>query len=272
MIDPQFKLAAGILCFIALISPLSSGARGRLERRDTNVNFTSMPQCSWLVCSPLLSSLLDCGQGAQITVDCFCKKTNPLICAWTVNWDCWNRTEDWYDTQCPGKPPVNLSEIPSCARSCFDGANVCMEQTHNCVCSQPRPDCNSATTTCASDEVGLYDAWYKKTCKSNLTELSMSVSTLLPTRAPTGAPTGSSSGAPITPTLVPKESLSKGATAGIAVGAIAGTFALGAFMFFVWKRKDHSPSGNGMVYYPDQKVRPDLTPSVVPPVPLVEAP
>ncbi|KAG0129199.1 hypothetical protein HOY82DRAFT_564700 [Tuber indicum] len=266
MIDPQFRLATGILCFIALISPLSSGAGGRFQRRDANVNFTSMPQCSWTVCSPLLSSLLDCGQG--ITVDCFCRRPNPLICAWTVNWDCWNRTEDWYDTQCPGRPPVNLSEIPSCARSCFDKGNVCMEQTYNCVCSQPRPDCNSATTTCGSDEVGLYDAWYRNTCKSNLTALPTSASN----PHPTGPSTSSAAGTPTPPPPFPDESLSKGATAGIAVGVIAGTFALGVFLFIIWKWKFQKPGGNGVVHNPDPKARSYPTPSMAQPVPLVEAP
>ncbi|KAG0129201.1 hypothetical protein HOY82DRAFT_488432, partial [Tuber indicum] len=243
IMDPQFKLAVGILCFIGLISSLASGSEA-----DVEINFDSMPRCSWEACAPVIH-LLECGQG--ITIDCFCRKPSPLKCAWKESKDCWKRTEDWYDTQCPRKPHINLSEIPGCARGCFDKANVCLKQTYNCVCSQHKPDCsNSTTSKCISDEVGLYDAWYKKTCKSLLPEWPPSVSN----SPPTVSPTRSASGVFTSSTSAPSSrGLSKGAISGVAIGSVAGALALGTFLFFLWKRKSHGSSRHEMEDYSNPK-------------------
>ncbi|KAG0639458.1 hypothetical protein HOY80DRAFT_921508 [Tuber brumale] len=269
--DIQFKFAGGILCLISIMSLLTSGAGGALRLRDGALDFSKMPECSSKICAPVLGSLMDCGQ--RIMVDCFCRKPNPLICAWTVNWDCWNRTEDWYDTQCPGKPLVDLTNIPGCARSCFDKANVCLEMTSNCICSQPRPDCNSMTTTCNSTEVSLYDAWYTKSCKYNSTAMTTSVSKPSTTASSVSsifASTGGGGGG----------GLSKGVIAGVTIGAVTGALALGVFLCFFWKRKDTGPgcgsvASSGVLEmegFPDPKVRPELVLSVVQSAPLVEAP
>ncbi|CUS13042.1 unnamed protein product [Tuber aestivum] len=272
--DLQFKFAGGILCLISLISSLTSGARVALQPRDAEVDFSNMPVCSKAICTPILSSLLDCGQ--NIMTDCFCGKPNPLACAWSVNWDCWNRTEDWYDTQCPGKPLVNLSSVPSCARSCFDRANVCLEQTSNCVCSQPRPGCNSSTTTCNSMEMDMYNAWYTRSCEYGQIAPSTSVSNPSAAR-----PTSSTSGGSTSPPSIGgggRGGLSTGAIAGAVLGAVAGTFALGVFLYLFLKKKDPDlgyPATAGpheLGDSPNPKIRPDLVPGVVQPIPLVEAP
>ncbi|KAG0130897.1 hypothetical protein HOY82DRAFT_358011 [Tuber indicum] len=270
--DPQFKFAGGILCLITLMSSLTSGAGGALRLRDGDLDFSKMPECSSKICAPILGSLLDCGQ--RIMVDCFCRRPNPLICAWTVNWDCWNRTEDWYDTQCPGKPLVDLTAIPGCARSCFDNANVCLEMTSNCVCSQPRPDCNSITTTCNSTEVSFYDAWYAKSCKYNLTAMTTSVSSPSTTASSTSSTSASTRGGG------GGGGLSKGAIAGVTIGAVTGALALGVFLCFFRKRKDPGPACDAaksqgvheMEGSSDPKLRPGLILSVVQSAPIVEAP
>lgn len=212
-----------------------------LQPRDVNVDFSGMPECSSKVCIPKLGSSLGCGSG--VTAGCFCGKPNPLYCAWTVDWACWNRTEDWYDTQCPGKPLVDLTGIPSCARNCFNGSNICMEFTSNCVCSQPRPDCTVLTTTCDTSGVAEYDAWYSKSCEYNLTDPNPpNPSTTTPPPSTTTTPTPPP--ADTTPSGS-NRSLSKGAIAGVAIGAFAGTITLGALLYFFFFRK---PESSGQDY------------------------
>ncbi|PWW80787.1 hypothetical protein C7212DRAFT_274141 [Tuber magnatum] len=275
--DLQFKFAGGILCLITLISSLTSGAEVALQPRNAEVDFSKMPECSSAICASVLGALLDCGQ--EIMTDCFCGKPNPLACAWSVNWDCWNRTEDWYDTQCPKKPPVDLSGIPSCARSCFDKANICPEPTSNCVCSQPKPDCKSSTTTCTPTEVGKYDDWYEKSCKYKLT----ATSTRDSSPSATGPSTNSTSAASASPRSGGGGGgggLSKGAIAGVALGAVMGTFALGVSLYFCWKRREpglgcaaaESPGPHELEDSSNPKIRPDLFSGLVQPIPLVEAP
>ncbi|RPA89972.1 hypothetical protein L873DRAFT_1821954 [Choiromyces venosus 120613-1] len=280
MMELQFKLAAGILCLVSVISSLTSGAGVTLQPRDVDVDFSGMPQCSSKICIPTLGSSLGCG--SRILVDCFCGKPNPLMCAWTVNWDCWNRTEDWYATQCPGKPLIDLTGIPSCARGCFDKSNVCMEFTSNCVCSEPRPDCSASTTSCNSSEAAVYDAWYTKSCEYNQTATNptstqgssstSSTSTSSPTTTPIGSGSGSGGGG---------GGLSKGATVGLAIGAFTGTVGLGALIFFFFFRKskgagqDYSAAPTGPQELEDPslpKIRSELMSSEVYAVPPVEAP
>jgi len=205
--------------------------------------------------------------------------TSPLLIHDRVNWDCWNRTEDWYDTQCPGKPLVELNDIPSCARSCFDKANVCMEQTSNCVCSQPKPDCsNSSTTTCKPTDVGLYDAWYTKSCKYNLTATTSVSNPSATASSKNSTSVGSTS--PATTGGGGGRGLSKGATAGVAIGVIAGTLVLGLFLYSRRKQKDPDqdlaaeapPSLHEMEDSWNLKTRPDLIQEAAQSVPLVEAP
>jgi len=185
----------------------------------------------------------------------------------SVSWDCWNRTEDWYDSQCPGKPLVDLTDIPECARSCFYKANVCKKMTTNCVCSQPKPDCSFSTTTCKSDDVSLYDAWYNKSCKYNLTATT----------------TSSTSDTSISPSPIGNRSrkgLSTGAIAGVAIGAAAGGLALGLLLYYCLGPR--APSSDGAAAAPPgphkiedspyPETRPGFTPSMVQPTPLVEAP
>ncbi|PWW76203.1 hypothetical protein C7212DRAFT_189582 [Tuber magnatum] len=240
MKETQFGFAAGILCLISLISSSTSGVGVVLQPRDVEVDFSGMPECASKTCIPILGSSLGCGP--RISVDCFCGKPNPLLCGWYTNWDCWNRTEGWYDTQCPGRPLVDFTGIPSCVRSCFDKLNVCVKSTSNCVCSQPRPDCSASTTTCNSSDIAVYDAWYSKSCEYNQT----TTSSLVPPTAEPQLPTST------TPTPLPTSSsggrrggggggLSKGGVAGAAVGAFAGTVALGALLyFFVFRRQKGS--------------------------------
>ncbi|PUU82459.1 hypothetical protein B9Z19DRAFT_1157231 [Tuber borchii] len=276
MIDPQLRLAGGILCLICLISPLTSVAGGALQPRAAEVDFSKMPECSSKICTPILGSLLSCGQ--SITLDCFCGKPNPLICAWTVNWDCWNRTEDWYDSQCPGKPLVDLTGIPECARSCFDKANVCKVMTSNCVCSQPKPDCSFSTTTCKAADVSLYDAWYTKSCKYNLTTMTTGVSN----PSATASSTNSTSVGSTSPASGGGggRGLSKGAIAGVAIGVITGALVLGFFLCSGRKQKDPDqgfaaeapPSLHEMDDSWNLKARHDLSADAAQSVPLVEAP
>ncbi|PUU77967.1 hypothetical protein B9Z19DRAFT_1049295 [Tuber borchii] len=282
MMELQFKLAAGILCLISLISSLTSGAGVVLQPRDTDVDFSGMPECSSKICIPTLGSSLGCGSG--VTLSCFCGKPNPLACAWVVNWDCWNRTEDWFDTQCPGKPLVDLTGIPSCARSCFDKSNVCMEFTSNCVCSQPRPDCSASTTTCNTSEVALYDAWYSKSCEYNLTEAkdsNPSTTKSLSSTASTSASTSTSSPTITTTSNSSSGGLSKGAVVGVAIGAFGGTIALGALLYFLFfgKPKNSEPEYRaaplGTAEMEDSshpKIRSELMSNEVHSVPPVEAP
>jgi len=192
----------------------------------------------------------------------------------SVDWSCWNRTEDWYNTQCPGKPLVDLTDIPECARGCFDKKNVCKKLTTNCVCSQPRPDCNTATTTCKSEELDLYNAWYTKSCEYNLTAVgtggAVSLSTTETSSSTVHASTGSCG---------PK-GLSTGAIAGVAIGAAAGGLALGALLWHCCRARVPASDGAataplaqheiGDYSYP--KISPDMIPSMVQSGPLVEAP
>jgi len=201
----------------------------------------------------------------------------------SVNWDCWNRTEDWYDTQCPGKPLIDLTGIPTCASSCFNQSNVCMKFTSNCVCSQPRPDCTASTTTCNSSAVAVYDAWYSKSCEYNLTDKSVSN----PSTTTTPSSTTSTSTSTSTVTTAGNSgggnggSLSKGAVVGVAIGAFAGTIGLGALLYFIFFRKpensvhDYSAAPSGPAEMEDSsrpKVRSELMSDGVHPAPLVEAP
>ena len=185
-----------------------------------------------------------------------------------VSWDCWNRTEDWYDSQCPGKPLVDLTGIPECARNCFNKANVCKKLTTNCVCSQPKPDCSFSTTTCKSADVSLYDAWYTKSCKYNLTAAT-SVSNPSATASSTNSTGGGGGGG-----------LSKGAIAGVAIAAVAGALALGLLLYYCRGRGASSSDFTATVP-PDQlKVedssglvaRPGLAPSMVQSTPPFQTP
>jgi len=177
----------------------------------------------------------------------------------------------------PGKPLVDLANIPGCARSCFDKANVCKKLTTNCVCSQPKPDCDSSTTTCKSNEVGLYDAWYAKSCGYNLTAMTTSISNPFWTEHSSiiehpNCPHSTTGGG--------CEGLSKGAFAGAAVGAVTGTLALGVFLCSRWKRRDPGrggpPAGPPGPYElegsSDLESRPGLIPIMVQSTHLVEAP
>lgn len=273
MMELEFKFAGSILCLVGLISSLTSGAGVELQPRDANVDFSQMPECSSKICTSILGALLDCGGG--ITTDCFCRRPNPLVCAWTVSWDCWNRTEDWYDSQCPGKPLVDLTGIPECARSCFNKANLCKKMTSNCVCSQPKPDCSFSTTTCKSPDVSLYDAWYTKSCKYNLTAST--------SPSATGPSLNSASGTSTSPGSTGncgRKGLSTGAIAGVAIGAAAGGLALGLLLYYCWGPR--APSSDGAAAAPPGphkiedssyiETRPGFAPSMVPPTPLVEAP
>ncbi|CUS11662.1 unnamed protein product [Tuber aestivum] len=240
MKELEFKFAAGILCLTSLISSLTSGAGVVLQPRDVEVDFSGMPECMSKVCIPILGSSLGCGP--TILVDCFCGKPNPLLCGWVTDWECWNRTEDWYDTQCPGKPLVDLTGIPSCVRSCFDKTNVCIESTSNCICSQPKPDCTASKTDCNSSEVAVYDAWYSKSCEYNQTTLT------LPNPSSTKVPPSSTT-VSTTSTSPPASSsasgggggLSKGGVAGVAIGAFIGTVALGTLLYLFLFRRPKNP-------------------------------
>ena len=193
----------------------------------------------------------------------------------SVDWDCWNRTEDWYNRQCPGKPLVDLTDIPECARSCFNEKNVCVEMTSNCLCSQPRPNCNSTTTRCGSTELGLYEAWYTKSCEYNLTANTTSVISPSTTEPSTYTPPDSTS----TGGGVHKR-LSNGAIAGVAISAATGVLALCAFMRYCCG--SGTPKPNSAAATPpglheigdpsNQRVRPDLIPNTVQSAPLVEVP
>jgi len=206
---------------------------------------------------------------------------SPLLMVDSVNWDCWNRTEDWYDTQCPGKPHVDLGDIPGCARSCFGKANVCKEMTSNYVCSQPRPNCNSTTTTCKSTEVGWYDAWYTRSCKYNPTTTTTSVSNPSTTASSTNSTSVGSTSPVSTGGGGGGGGLSKGAITGVAVGAVTGTLALGIFLCSCWKQKDSAGRDCGAEAPPglqemedssNAKATPGRIPGVVQSAPLVEAP
>ncbi|PUU82457.1 hypothetical protein B9Z19DRAFT_1041022 [Tuber borchii] len=273
MIDLEFKFAGSILCLVGLISSLTSGAGVALQPRDADVDFSKMPDCSSKICVSILGSLLDCG--GEITLGCFCRRPNPLVCAWSVNWDCWNRTEDWYDSQCPGKPLVDLTGIPECARNCFNKANVCIEQTSNCVCSQPKPDCSFSTTTCKAADVSLYDAWYTKSCKYNLT-----ATTSPSTTGPSLNPTSSTSTSPTSTGSGGRKGLPKGAIAGVAIAAVAGALALGLLLYYC-RGRGASSSDSAAVAPPDQYkiedpsglvARPGPVPSMVQSTPFFEAP
>jgi len=193
----------------------------------------------------------------------------------SVDWDCWNRTEDWYDTQCPGKPLVDITGIPSCARGCFNGSNVCYEFTSNCVCSGRKPDCTILTTTCDTSGVAEYDAWYSKSCEYNRTVTSSITSTTTPLPSTTTTPTSSS--AVTTPSGSSNRDLSKGAIAGVAIGAFAGTITLGALLYFFFFRQ---PENSGQDYSTpalaemEDSSRPkvELMADMVHSVPPVEAP
>ncbi|PUU82456.1 hypothetical protein B9Z19DRAFT_417448 [Tuber borchii] len=269
MMELEFKFAGTILCLVGLISSLTSGAGIMLQPRNADVDFSQMPDCSSKICVPALDSLLDCG--GKITTDCFCRRPNPLVCAWTVSWDCWNRTEAWYDSQCPGKPLVDLTGIPECARSCFNKKNLCKVMTSNCVCSQPKPDCSFSTTACKSADVSSYDAWYTKSCKYNLT------TTTSPST--TGLSSNSASDTTTSPASTSK-GLSTGAVAGVAIGAAAGGLALGLLLYYCWGPR--APSSDGAAAAPPgphkiedssyPETSPGFTPSMVQQTPLVEAP
>jgi len=176
----------------------------------------------------------------------------------SVNWDCWNRTEDWYDTQCPGKPLVDLTEIPECARDCFNIENICEKMTSNCICSQLKHNCDSTTTRCKSTDLGLLEAWYAKSCEYNLTGMATSVT---PSTCTPPASTESSV----------SKCLSKGAIGGVAIGAAAGALVLGGLLCYFWG--SGVPGSNGatpvppgryeMGVYSNPKVRTDLTPGMV---------
>lgn len=78
-----------------------------LQPRDTDVDFSGMPECSSKICIPYVSSSLlsplspspfklgrdelinlnrtlgsSLGCGSGVTLSCFCGKPNPLACAW----------------------------------------------------------------------------------------------------------------------------------------------------------------------------------------------
>lgn len=255
---------------VVLISSFTSGAGGVLQLRDAEVDFYQMPTCSSATCVRILNSLLGCG--TRIRTDCFCRKPNPLVCAWSVDWSCWNRTEDWYNTQCPGKPLVDLTDIPECALSCFSKKNVCKKLTTNCVCSQPKPDCNTATTTCKSADLDLYNAWYTKSCEYNLTAVGTGAMSHFTTETSTSTLSAS------TGSCGPK-GLSTGAIAGVAIGAAAGGLALGALLWYCCRSRSPGSDGAAIALgqheiedYSYPKIRPDLIPSMVQSTPLVEAP
>ena len=181
-----------------------------------------------------------------------------LLMHGSVDWDCWRRTEDWYDTQCPGKPYVDLTGIPECARSCFSKENVCKKLTTNCVCSQPKPDCYSTTTGCKSADLRLLEAWYTKSCEYNLTAMTTSFT---PSTCTPPSSTESSV----------SKCLSKGAIGGVAICGAAGALVLGALLCYFWR--PGAPGSNGaaalppgrygMGVYSKPKVRTGLAPDMV---------
>ncbi|RPB03945.1 hypothetical protein L873DRAFT_1833339 [Choiromyces venosus 120613-1] len=234
MMDFQFKWAGGILCLMSLISSLTSGAGVKLRPRNADVDFSKMPECASRICTLILGALLHYGQ--RITTDCFCGRPNPLVCAWST-------------TQCPGKPLVDISGIPSCARNCFNGANICPTLTSNCICSQKRPDCNSVTTTCDSNEVGVYDAWYIRSCSTRI-------------RPPTGTPS--------TTGLSPTTPDSTGPSSAAPTNNVT-------FLLLRRKRENadaaaSSGHGTGIWGFWNTKAKTEVAPIVVQPTPLVEAP
>jgi len=150
--------------------------------------------------------------------------------------------ENWYDTQCPGKPLVDLTDILEYTRNCFNMRDVYKEMPSNYVYSQPRHNYISSTTTCKSTEVGLYDAWYTKSCKynqmgtpTNPSNLSItSPSTPATSTPPAFAGSGSSKG------------LSKRAIAGMTIGAVVGVLVLGFLLYCCWGRPGRRPSSTSV--------------------------
>jgi len=154
------------------------------------------------------------------------------------------------------------------AVSCFYKANVCKKMISNCVCSQPKPDCSFSTTTCKSIGVNLYDAWYKMFCEHNLRTMATSA----PSLSATGPSMPTSTGSP------GRKGLSKGAIAGVGIGAVARALALGLFQYYCLGPR--APSSDGAATAPPDRhemegssnpnAGPDLIQSIMPSMSLIE--
>jgi hypothetical protein len=163
------------------------------------VNFHNMPACASSACAargtlPKLSCSTvnaPCPTGASaatgatnkdvstnsnsgcptVPLSCYCALPNPLLCAWTCGWYDWLLAENWFNTTCPGVPPIDFSPVPACARSCLHDRVFnygCITLQKNCFCSQK--SLFGCSGDCSTTENATVVDWYRKTCHVSLDE------------------------------------------------------------------------------------------------------
>lgn len=139
---------------------------------------------------------------------------------------------------------MNVGGIPSCALQCFKNPsnNLCLEYTKNCVCTNGKPSCDGAASSCNATELEEYDSWFTGECLYNITTTSTPTVSTAPgtsittiTSVSPTSKTASSLSSTSMATGGPAQSggsTPKGAIVGASLGGFAVTMIIGAIVYF----------------------------------------